>query len=142
MNIFIDCEFNEYGGDLISMGMIAENGKEFYRALELKRVPGEWVKEHVLPHVGPWVYPDEFAMDLQRYLLFFDACHIIADWPEDIAWFCRMLVTGPGKRIGTPPLTFEIDRRLDSNNSRVPHHALEDAVAIMECWKKLTGSRE
>ncbi len=36
MNIWIDCEFNEFGGDLISMALVADDGQEFYEVLELE----------------------------------------------------------------------------------------------------------
>lgn len=132
MRIWIDCEWS--GDDLISMGMVAENGREWYGILHCFD-PEPWVKENVIPvlggsEIGTWSDKRTFQIAMQEYLLKFDACHIIADWPEDIAWFCRMLVTGPGKRIGTPPLTLEIDRSLDSKGSRIPHNALEDAKAI------------
>lgn len=53
----------------------------------------------------------------------------IADWPEDVAHFCNFLITGPGTRIDTPPLTFEVRRDLDAV-SKIPHNALEDARAM------------
>jgi hypothetical protein len=55
---------------------------------------------------------------------------IIADWPEDIKHFCDALITGPGLRLDTPPLTMEIRRDIDAV-SAVPHNALEDARGIM-----------
>ena len=66
---------------------------------------------------------------LGSWLSVYDAIHIIADWPEDIAHFCRALITGPGIRINTPPLTMEIRRDLDAV-SELPHNALADARAI------------
>ena len=32
---------------------------------------------------------------------------IVADWPEDIAQFCNLLMTGPGEMVPVPPLTFD-----------------------------------
>jgi hypothetical protein len=54
---------------------------------------------------------------------------LVADWPEDIQHFCELLITGPGLRLDTPPLTIEIRRDLDAV-SALPHNALEDARAI------------
>ena len=48
MILFIDCEFNEFKGELISMALVSEDGKEFYEVLPCKN-PGDWVKENVLP---------------------------------------------------------------------------------------------
>lgn len=33
-----------------------------------------------------------------------------SDWPEGIMWFCKVLVTGPGTRLNTPPLTMQVLR--------------------------------
>jgi hypothetical protein len=64
--------------------------------------------------------------------------HLVADWPEDIQHFCEALITAPGLRIDTPPLTMEIRRDLDAV-SALPHNALEDARAIMRKHLELEG---
>ncbi len=51
MRIAIDCEFNEFGGELISMGLVAEDGREWYEALPCPN-PGKWVEDHVIPILG------------------------------------------------------------------------------------------
>ena len=33
---------------------------------------------------------------------------IVADWPEDIAQFCNLLVTGPGEMVDLRSLTFRL----------------------------------
>ena len=137
MNIFVDCEFNDFGGDLISMGLVDQNGEHWYGVLKCEN-PTKWVSKNVMPVLNQGCEPVQvFRLRLQNFLNAYETCHIIADWPEDIAWFCRMLITGPGQRIATPPLTFEIDRRLDSKNSAVPHNALHDAYAIRKYWANL-----
>lgn len=129
MNIYIDCEFNEFQGALISMALVSQDGREFYQVLPCAN-PGPWVAEHVMPLLGAKpVQPEEFWLNLERYLGQFARVHIIADWPEDIAHFCQSLICGPGVRIATPPLTMEIRRDLDAV-SMIPHNALEDARAI------------
>jgi hypothetical protein len=65
---------------------------------------------------------------LETYLCQFESIHIVADWPEDIMWFCKVLVTGPGTRINTPPLSLEI-LRVDTVSIN-PHNALADAGAL------------
>lgn len=50
---------------------------------------------------------------------------------EDIAFFCKVLICGPGVRLNTPPLTLEIRRDLDGIPSDLPHNALHDARALM-----------
>lgn len=128
MNIYIDCEFNSFGGDLISMALVSENGDEWYEVLECKN-PDRWVQMNVMPVINkPFIEPLLFKGSLQKWLAQYQTVNIIADWPEDIAHFCRSMIFAPGKQIKTPPLTMEI-RRIDSD-SRVPHNALHDARAL------------
>jgi hypothetical protein len=129
MNIYIDCEFNDFQGALISMALVAQDGREFYGVL-LCADPSPWVKEHVMSVLVelPIAY-EHFQEDLAEYLAQFERVNIIADWPEDIAHFCQALITGPGYRMSTPPLTMEVRRDLDAV-SKLPHNALEDARAI------------
>lgn len=128
MNIWIDCEFNDFQGELISMALVDERGNEFYEALWCAE-PSKWVANHVMPVLGICpVSKQKFQERLAAYLAKYPAIHIIADWPEDIAHFCESLITGPGYRLNTPPLTMEI-LRVDSV-SELPHNALADARAF------------
>jgi hypothetical protein len=130
MRIWIDTEFNEFKGDLISMALVAEDGQEFYEVLPCAN-PGSWVAEHVMPILNKEpIAKVQLQHRLSFFLRRFDHVHLIADWPEDIQHFCDMLITGPGFRVDTPPLTMEIRRDLDAV-SALPHNALEDARAIM-----------
>lgn len=128
MRIWIDCEFNGFGGDLISMGLVDEAGAAFYGVLSCDS-PEPWVAEHVMPILGLEPMPlADFQARLCFYLAQYESVHLIADWPEDVSHFCRALITGPGTRLDTPPLTMEVVR-IDAS-SDLPHHALEDARGI------------
>ena len=130
MKIFIDCEYNDFRGDLISMALVSEDGQEWYEVLECTN-PSPWVAANVMPHLGkPSIAPAQFAKSLQSFLMGFQAVHIVADWPEDIAHFCRALIVGPGCRLNTPPLTLEVVRLAEPLKSETPHNALSDARAI------------
>jgi hypothetical protein len=48
MRIWIDTEFNEFKGDLISMALVAEDGREWYQVTYCV-YPGAWVAQHVMP---------------------------------------------------------------------------------------------
>jgi hypothetical protein len=90
--VWIDCEFNEFRGELISMALVTESGIEWYRALHCSN-PGAWVAQRVMPVLA--VEPigrAEFTMSLERWLRPFRAIHVIADWPEDIVHFCESLI--------------------------------------------------
>lgn len=130
MKLYIDCEFNEHQGELISMALVDEAGNAFYEVVDCE-FPGPWVKEHVMPILGQRpVEKSVFEFRLQRFLFAYDHIHVVADWPADIALFCDALITGPGERIDTPPLTLEVRRDLHTAGSAVPHNALEDARAM------------
>jgi hypothetical protein len=129
MKLFIDCEFNEFKGELISMALVDEQGIFFYEVLPCPN-PGAWVAEHVIPILEKKpIRLEQLQFRLQAFLSHYDNVHLIADWPEDIKHFCDALITGPGMRINTPALTMEIRRDLDAV-SHIPHNALADAFAI------------
>lgn len=138
--IFLDCEWNGYRGSLITMALVAMDGREMYVGLPLYEEVHPWVAEHVVPVLGepePLTGPLELASRIAGFLAPYEAVHLIADWPEDIERFCRALITGPGMRIDTPPLTMELRRDLDSAQSALPHNALEDARAIRDLYLTL-----
>lgn len=131
MNIYIDCEFNEFRGDLISMALVAEDGRELYQVVPCAN-PGPWVAENVMPILNAEPVPYRVMQwNLQTFLMQFERVHLVADWPEDITHFCQALITGAGFRLNTPPMTMEIRRDLDAV-SALPHNALEDARAIRD----------
>ena len=128
MRLFLDCEFNGFRGELISMALVSEDGHEWYEVLHCES-PVPWVAENVIPILGKKSVPQgDFTKSLFRFLCQFGSIHVVADWPEDISHFCNALITGPGQRIGTPPLTMEVVR-VDSK-SDLPHNALADARGI------------
>jgi len=78
-----------------------------------------------------------FHTKLWSFINQWDEVHIIADWPDDIKYFCMSLITGPGIAINTPlNLTMQIDRELTTESSAILHNALEDARAIRRSWLK------
>ena len=130
MNLYLDCEFNEFKGALISMALASEDGHEWYEVVPCE-TPGSWVAANVIPILGkPPISVAELSRSLHGFLSQFDAVHIVADWPEDIAHFCTALIVGPGMRIDTPPLTMEV-LRVDAT-SAMPHNALADARGIRD----------
>lgn len=138
MRLFLDCEYNDFGGDLISIALVAEDGREFYEVLPCE-APSPWAAQNVMVILGktPLPGPAHLAFKLFEFLHQFDAIHVIADWPEDIAHFCNALVTGPGMRVDTPPLTMEV-LRIDAD-SDTPHNALADARGIRDAVLKETN---
>ena len=132
MKLFIDGEWNSYGGELISLALVPEIGEHFYEVLGCDN-PDPWVAENVMTKLGK----NQITMALMQeklevYLSQFESIHIVADWPEDIMWFCKVLITGPGTRINTPPLSLEV-LRVDTVSTN-PHNALADAGALRAWW--------
>lgn len=140
MNLFIDCEWNGFKGDLISMALVDEAGRSWYEVLYCQD-PCDWVRDNVMPVLNKkYVSLYEMQRSLQGFLCSYSWVHIIADWPEDIQWFCKSLIIAPGHRISTPALTMEVRRDLDAI-SIVPHNALEDAKAIANAYDILFKNR-
>lgn len=132
MNIVIDCEWTKWDGKLLSMALVPMDPKfdPFYQAIEYDVADCDpWVVANVLPvmEIEPVDF-DMFQYILRSYLSKFDMINIIADWPEDISWFCRSLITGPGMRMNTPPIVMQIIR-VDVPSTK-PHNALADATSI------------
>ncbi|WP_345195915.1 hypothetical protein [Kistimonas scapharcae] len=131
MKLFIDCEWNGHQGSLISMALVAEDGDFFYEVLECPE-PTDWVRVNVMPVLGKApVSKDEFTELLREFLGRFpgDSLEVIADWPEDIKHFCDALIAYERRNIGPGSFCITIDRELFNSQSRVPHNALEDAIA-------------
>lgn len=132
MKLWLDVKSNEYQGELISMALVAEDGREWY-GIRYCGAPGWWVREHVMPYL---IQSPELDEDLRKslniFLRSFDSIHIISDWPGDIAHFCNFLEWAPGERIGPDDMTFEVIRGLSDTVtiSRIPNNALEDARAL------------
>jgi hypothetical protein len=132
MNLFIDGEWNSYQGQLISLALVTSGSAEFYEVLECTD-PDPWVADNVIPKLGKDpITLTELQSRLETFLSQFNEVHIVADWPEDVMWLCRVLVTGPGTRLDTPPLTFEVLRA--DTVSENPHNALADAKGLRDWY--------
>lgn len=146
MNVFIDCEFNGFGGDLLSMALVAADGKEFYevRSLEKDQEYVRWVADNVVSHLNKApVNREVFQSRLWQFINQYSEVHLIADWPDDIKYFCMELIVTPGVCINTPhKLTMEINRQLSSTSSAIPHNALEDARAIQQNYNQLQNAQQ
>lgn len=139
MLIFIDTEFNGFGGELISIALVTSTGKDFYEALRPTKPIVHWVRENVMPYLEKEpITIEKLQVKLYQYLMeVSEYCRepltIIADWPDDIKYFCESLITGPGTSIPTPvKMNFVLNRNLSSTNSELPHNAYHDAIAIMK----------
>lgn len=136
MRLFLDTEFNGFGGKLISIALVPEDTSkpEFYKEIIMTDQLHPWVKENVVPHLvlNPCTY-SEMQNELANYLWDIqERVVIVADWPEDIKHFCEALMPGPGLMITTYfPIEFNLALGV-KYQSAVEHNALHDARAIRE----------
>ena len=148
MRYFLDTEFNGFGGALLSLALVPDDGEEFYVALECADPIVEWVERNVMPYidhvpvglVSPRLSRRQAANALSAYLAVDPAPELIADWPEDVTQFCSLLMTGPGMMVPVPPLTFRLvplSGFSTAENSAVPHNALHDARSLREHFRLL-----
>lgn len=143
MRYFLDTEFNGFGGALISLALVPEDGSEFYVILKCPDPILPWVERNVIPHLGHVpvglacepLEREEASRALANYLTMDPAPEILADWPDDIAYFCGLLTTGPGMIVRVPSLRFRLlplGGFSPSASSPVPHNALHDARALRD----------
>lgn len=135
MRYYLDAEFNGFGGQLISLALVPQDldTLPFYEALECID-PEPWVVAHILPvlRTTPISRP-AMITKLGSYLRTDPEPVMVSDWPEDIAHLALLMVTGPGYRLASPRVIFELlDLPLfDSETlSKVPHNACHDATAL------------
>lgn len=145
MRYFLDTEYNGFGGQLISLALVPSHGdQEFYASLPLPDDIHPWVARNVVPylrHVPPGVDNElsrlEAARHVAQYLEGDSDVVIVADWPEDIAQFCMLLLTDNGEMVDLRKLDFELRTVAGFSpaaRSKVPHNALHDARALKEFY--------
>ena len=139
MRLFLDTEFNGFGGELISLALIPENPEvpEFYKEIQISGQLETWVRDNVIPHLilSPCTHR-EFQQALAQYMWEMGESVIIADWPDDVRYFCQSLITGPGTMLKLMHnVKFELDFGIEYD-SLVPHNALHDARAIRDFYMK------
>jgi len=143
MRYFLDTEYNGWGGALLSLALVPDDGEELYLTLDWNGPLEDWVERNVVPYLDmvadTLVSPRMSRADAARMISHYPAGDpdplIVADWPEDIAQFNMLLLNGPGVMVEVPPLTFkfvELSGFSTAANSKVPHNALHDARALRD----------
>jgi len=140
---FLDCEFNEFGGDLISLALVREDNECIYLVYPEPTEYGPWVKENVVPII--WSIPSPLpgmaynvdqesgARVIAKFLADDPNPVIITDWPDDIRYFCQAIITGPGMMINIPQVIFHMVRvnaYPTTLKDAVQHNAYWDAMAL------------
>lgn len=146
MMLYLDCEWNGPGGQLLSMALVSAAGDEFYEVLTLIEPLHPWVEANVLPVLGKeGVDERDFRTSLARFLMSLEGpLDIVADYPEDLRHFLRALMVSDAEmtfRV-TPALSLHLRPELNSRGSLIAHNALADARAIRDLDLMPTGSPE
>jgi hypothetical protein len=144
MRYFLDTEYDGFGGALLSIALVPEDGgEEFYAVIAHDVVTDPWVERNVVPYFdmvpeglkSPRLSRPAAAEALAHWLSHDPDPEIIADWPEDLAQLSMMLVTGPGRMVPLHGLTLRfqpLHNFSTAANSAVPHNALHDARALRD----------
>ncbi|MES2119905.1 MAG: hypothetical protein V4513_04945 [Pseudomonadota bacterium] len=143
LRYFLDTEYNGWGGALLSLALVPDEGEELYLTLDWDGPLEAWVERHVAPYldmvpeqlVSPRMSRADAARLIGHYLAGDPEPLIVADWPEDIALLNALLVTGPGVMAEVPSLRFQfltLSGFSTAANSKVPHNALHDARALRD----------
>lgn len=145
MDYWLDTEFNAYGGELITLALLREDNVMLYVGFKDNPIANldPWVAANVMPIInsGPIPISWKTTAEIQQALLkLFKGDKFITiktDWPDDVAYLSRLLMTGPGTMIGTPEeiprIRFDIER-VDSYPTMVKpavqHNAAWDVLAL------------
>lgn len=147
----LDCEFNGFGGELISLALSGEVDELYLcrpdaelEALELH----PWVEEHVLPVLAlrtaqPVTLPlQDFGRAVQAFLANGrDPC-VVADWPEDLMHLMQCLIISPGQMVRIPDLSLklmQVSAWPTDLGGAVQHNALWDARALRRALTLIRG---
>ena len=162
MRYFLDTEFayrvsdpshlmgpdSEWSLDLISIGVVAEDEREFY-AINIPGVAGanHFVRDCVLPYLGDgkWSWEWEIQQDLAKF---------ITDKPEfwvymgafDYVLLSRLMGGFDGWPKGWPYLAYDLRQLLDHTGraevnqpNDAPHSAIEDARWVASTYREVMG---
>lgn len=164
MRYYVDFEFTRFEGEIISVGIVSETGKELYFALSYETLDEErkqrlidpWVVKNVLPIIDDYdngvvaerfnrrkdikeVWPHriyQFMLDCQDGINY--PVQFVTDWWEDTKLMAGLMITGPGTCVNVPQANFLVVR-VDSYPTKlsgaVQHNALWDARALKYALK-------
>jgi hypothetical protein len=153
MKYFLDTEFNGFGGELLSLALVREDNEAIYITYKYDGAIVEWVRNNVMPIMLsiPSPMPGMAYIDIERRegaaiirnFLNQDPQKlpvIVADWPDDIAYLCKALMTGPGMMAAVDRIVFDyvsVDAWFEGKfvkgntpEGAVQHNAYWDAQAL------------
>jgi hypothetical protein len=144
MRYFLDCEYNGFGGALLSLALVPEDGgEELYLRFDCPDPIHPWVERNVLPYIDhvpeavklPVMGREQSAQAIAMYFGHDPEPEILADWPTDIELLCGLLSFAPGRMVPLPETRLRLLNTgtfSPAENSAVPHNALHDARALRD----------
>lgn len=135
--LFLDCEFNGFGGQLISMALVGDYSipaLEFYQVLPLPEFLDVWVGKNVVPVLERLpVNGATFRALLLEFLHSVPApLEVVVDWPSDALYLCAVLLGNRHEESVNLQMTIRVLNLAGDLPSKIPHNALEDARAIRD----------
>lgn len=132
MRLYLDTEFNGFGGELISMALVSKSGSAWYEAVEFNAPVNEWVAQNVIPKLGRApLLPNEFRASLHEFLRQYDTPEIICDWHADAVHFANALAGDDyGSSLDYACRITILKTPPGEPKPLNPHNALSDAVAL------------
>lgn len=139
--LYLDCEFNGFGGELISIALVDGSDLAFYGGALRLDPTNEWVRDNVLPVLDKSFLPFQ---PIALHNLAIQVCawmsaasqggwvEVVADHPADFRHLFALLDIWSAQH-GHITLPFQLSALLVHSGelaSAVPHNALEDAMAL------------
>lgn len=155
MRYYLDTEFIERGYDrieLISIGIVAEDGLEFYAVASDgwdESHAGDWVKANVLPYLGPGKRLSRADLAKQIALFVGNRAPELWGYFSDYDWvlLCQLFGTMMDLPEGWPKFCLDVKQlAVSMGNPRLPkqafgeHNALADARHIKAMHEFLMAS--
>lgn len=139
MRLYLDTEYNGFGGELISMAIVSPAGHRWYGARAPVFPVDPWVAENVMPKLEfgrPMMTDREFRDSLHVFLHQFDDPEIVCDWHADAGLFCSLLQGETFDSSLDYACRITILRTPPGQPvSEIPHNAVADAEALMR-WNE------
>lgn len=130
--LYLDTEFNGFGGEIISIALYEPVSTAcLYEVIDYRgKTIHPWVQEHVIPKLNKEGISFYGAMiQVKSFLSLYPDATIYADWPEDFIHLLRFTCMDMGVKL-VKSLSLELITTPDTHISKIPHNALEDAVAL------------
>jgi hypothetical protein len=153
MNFYFDTEFFENGKtiELISIGIVAEDGDEFYTEVEGVKITDPWLKENVEPYlIGSTMPYDKIGTEILGFVTSKTFKPVFWAYYADYDWvaFCQLY----GRMVDLPSIypmfCMDLQQELFRNSIKnIPieneqeHSALADAIWTKKVHEWLTSGK-